>query len=129
MVLTSDLLGSYADKLRDFEKDDVYSTAFSQNLVILCRDAEGIDLAQLSDGQFSTVYCANVNSTSHAILPGPYFLQGSAIHQAWRLYPDHLDAFIFGVIPETGIDTGRYVTVIVPRIVIHLAEYGKASPR
>lgn len=109
VVLTSDLLGSYAQKLRDFEKDDVYSVAFSQNLIVLCRDSESINSAQSSLGPFSTVYYANPNSTSDGILPGPYFLHGSDIHQAWRLYPDHLDAFIFGVIPETGAESRRYV--------------------
>lgn len=109
VVLTSDLLGSYAQKLRDFEKDDVYSTAFSQNLVILYRDGESFDSGHLSIRAFSTIHYASANSTSGGILPGPYFLHGFGIHQAWRLYPDHLDAFIFGVIPETGIETGRYV--------------------
>lgn len=108
VVLTSDLLGSYAQKLRDFEKDDVYSAAFSQTLIILCQDAES-NPAQPSLEAFSPVYYANVNSTSDEILPGPYFLYGSDIHQAWRLYPDHLDAFIFGVIPQTGVEPRRYV--------------------
>ncbi|KAI7777115.1 uncharacterized protein LA080_004017 [Diaporthe eres] len=107
VVLTLELLGSFAQKFRDFEKDDVYSTAFSQNLVILCRDGEEIDSAHLSPRAFSTVHYANANSTSDGILPGPHFLHGSGIHQAWWLHPDHLDAFIFGVIPETGIETGR----------------------
>ncbi|KAL2279968.1 hypothetical protein FJTKL_13106 [Diaporthe vaccinii] len=111
VVLTLELLGSFAQKFRDFEKDDVYSTAFSQNLVILCRDGEEIDSAHLSPRAFSTVHYANANSTSDGILPGPHFLHGSGIHQAWWLHPDHLDAFIFGVIPETGIETGRFTTL------------------
>lgn len=31
---------------------------------------------------------------------GPYFLSGPNLHQAWRLYPDELDAFTFGLLPD-----------------------------
>ncbi|KAF3767012.1 hypothetical protein M406DRAFT_106416 [Cryphonectria parasitica EP155] len=31
---------------------------------------------------------------------GPYFLSGRNLHQAWRLYPDDLDAFTFGLLPD-----------------------------
>lgn len=36
---------------------------------------------------FSTSITANV------LPPGPYFLAGDALHQAWRMYPDELDVF------------------------------------
>jgi hypothetical protein len=32
--------------------------------------------------------------------PGPYFLVGKRLHQAWRLFPDHLDSFVCGVVPN-----------------------------
>lgn len=35
------------------------------------------------------------------LLPsGPYILYGPNLYQAWRLYEDELDAFVFGVVPE-----------------------------
>ncbi|KAK6452929.1 hypothetical protein FP744_10009180 [Trichoderma asperellum] len=39
---------------------------------------------------------------------GPYFLHGPNLYQAWRLYDDVLDAFTFGVIPNSinGTDDG-----------------------
>ncbi|KAL7808789.1 hypothetical protein V8C44DRAFT_350817 [Trichoderma aethiopicum] len=39
---------------------------------------------------------------------GPYFLHGPNLYQAWRLYDDVLDAFTFGVIPNSinGSDDG-----------------------
>ncbi|KKO99570.1 hypothetical protein THAR02_08332 [Trichoderma harzianum] len=39
---------------------------------------------------------------------GPYFLHGPNLYQAWRLYDDFLDAFTFGVIPNSvnGTDDG-----------------------
>lgn len=36
--------------------------------------------------------------------PGPYFLRGQNLHQAWRLYTDDLDAFLYGLIPESIAD-------------------------
>lgn len=36
---------------------------------------------------------------------GPYFLHGPNLYQAWRLYDDFLDAFTFGVIPNSINDT------------------------
>jgi hypothetical protein len=36
---------------------------------------------------------------------GPYFLHGPNLYQAWRLYDDVLDAFAFGVIPNSINDT------------------------
>lgn len=43
---------------------------------------------------------------------GPYFLHGPNLYQAWRLYDDVLDAFTFGVIPNSINDTEEgYVSV------------------
>lgn len=38
---------------------------------------------------------------------GPYFLSGPNLHQAWRLYPDDLDAFTFGLLPDDLYDPQR----------------------
>ncbi|OTA05196.1 hypothetical protein A9Z42_0058720 [Trichoderma parareesei] len=48
-------------------------------------------------------------AAAFADLPsGPYFLHGPNLYQAWRLYDDVLDAFTFGVIPNSinGSDDG-----------------------
>ncbi|KAF2240819.1 putative amidase [Trematosphaeria pertusa] len=50
-------------------------------------------------GRFSAIHQAS-GPTSNPLPSGPYFLHGSNIHQAWRLYDDELDAFVFAVIPE-----------------------------
>ncbi|PKK49299.1 hypothetical protein CI102_5738 [Trichoderma harzianum] len=50
-----------------------------------------------------------VEATAFEDLPsGPYFLHGPNLYQAWRLYDDFLDAFTFGVIPNSvnGTDDG-----------------------
>ncbi|KAI1120835.1 amidase signature domain-containing protein [Nemania abortiva] len=41
-----------------------------------------------------------VTKGSYTIPEGPYFIKGQGIHQAWRLFPDHLSAFTASVIPD-----------------------------
>ncbi|KAF5611513.1 amidase [Fusarium subglutinans] len=41
--------------------------------------------------------------------PSPYFLRDGGIHQAYRLYEDTLDSFIFGVIPLDALNPEEYV--------------------
>ncbi|PSR82855.1 amidase signature domain-containing protein [Coniella lustricola] len=38
------------------------------------------------------------------LVSGPYFLSGQNLHQAWRLYPDEHEAFVYGVLPEDPVD-------------------------
>lgn len=49
---------------------------------------------------------------------GPYFLHGPNLYQAWRLYDDVLDAFTFGVIPNSinGTDDGYVLFVVFSRL-------------
>lgn len=109
VVLVSDLTGENTiqeinERLTTFAQiDDVYHEEFGNNVVIVTAGTEPspADLTTRLNmsGNFSAIYSSRPNST--VTLPsGPYFLHGSDIHQAWRLYPDDLDAFIFGVIPE-----------------------------
>ncbi|RWA09516.1 hypothetical protein EKO27_g5579 [Xylaria grammica] len=41
-----------------------------------------------------------VSEGPDTIPEGPYFIEGQDIHQAWRLFPDHLAAFTAAVIPD-----------------------------
>ncbi|KAL7919749.1 hypothetical protein ACQKWADRAFT_322711 [Trichoderma austrokoningii] len=65
---------------------------------------------------------------------GPYFLHGPNLYQAWRLYDDVLDAFTFGVIPNSINDTddgyealsslsdnGSFKSIAVPSRLYHAA--------
>ncbi|UKZ70904.1 uncharacterized protein TrAtP1_011875 [Trichoderma atroviride] len=65
---------------------------------------------------------------------GPYFLHGPNLYQAWRLYDDVLDAFTYGVIPnsinntEDGYealsslsDNGSFKSIAVPSRLYHPA--------
>jgi hypothetical protein len=112
---TENVIQAIEERLSSFARlDDVFQSAFGNNLVIVATASGSpwLDLAtQLnSSGRFSGIYRTQVHPTD--VLPsGPYFLQGNSIHQAWRLYPDELDAFIFSVIPEDLRHPNRYVSL------------------
>ncbi|KAH8788395.1 amidase signature domain-containing protein [Diaporthe sp. PMI_573] len=61
------------------------------------------DIQASIDCPFTIYHMANGLDTAEEkdLLPsGPYFLSGQNLHQAWRLYPDELDAFTFGLLPD-----------------------------
>lgn len=61
--------------------------------------------------RFSAVYHMVSEATAFegdSRLPsGPYFLSGPNLHQAWRLYPDDLEAFTSGLIPDDPFNPQR----------------------
>lgn len=102
------------------DNDDVCTDEFTGIIVVkpsgpglelreVCANASAV---QASLGCPSTVYhLTNGLDTSEErdLLPsGPYFLSGQNLHQAWRLYPDDLDAFTFGLLPDSPFDPQRY---------------------
>lgn len=93
------------------QADDVYSPEFAHSVVIT-GSLEELDHGRstLLSQHFSTVYTSDALN----LPPGPYFLHGTNIHQAWRLYPDYLDAFIFGVLPENALQPQRFVPNCCP---------------
>ncbi|KAK2611385.1 hypothetical protein N8I77_004725 [Diaporthe amygdali] len=63
---------------------------------------------------FTVYHLANgpLMSKEEDLLPsGPYFLNGQNLHQAWRLYPDDLDAFTFGLLPDSPFDPQSFQAV------------------
>lgn len=91
--------------------DDVYSQSFAHTVIlqsILGSNHDGL-LAQFkASGRFSTVYHTAPSSPAKALPPGPYFLSQGNIHQAYRLYEDELDSFIFSVIPEDVFNPKKF---------------------
>lgn len=83
--------------------DDVYSEYFKRSLIIQTtgslKDASLLHELR-SSPHFDTIHMSTVSSLEKLLPSGPYFLQGQNIHQAWRLYPDELDAFIITVVPR-----------------------------
>ncbi|KAK0127334.1 hypothetical protein ONS96_006882 [Cadophora gregata f. sp. sojae] len=88
--------------LDDFSHcDDVYSEDFSSTLIL--QPSQGIDIAPIAsrlpgDGPFNKIYTKQSSDGSASLPPGPYFIQGTSIHQAWKLYEDNLDAFVIPTI-------------------------------
>jgi hypothetical protein len=96
-------------QLDSFDRiDDVFSKAFADTIVLAHSGASGPDTDAATSlnhsGLSSTVMHSTLSSSATSLPPGPYFLCGSNIHQAWRLYPDDLDAFVFGVVPQNVLD-------------------------
>jgi hypothetical protein len=120
VVLISDLSGS--NTVENVNKrislfadvDDVYQHAFDQTLVLQSGGEEVPNsfinkLRANASNRFSEVYHSSA-SLNNLLPSGPYFLHGSNIHQAWRLYPDDLDAFIFAVVPDDVKAPRRWVS-------------------
>lgn len=102
------------------DNDDVCTDEFT-GIIVVKPSGSGSEsrqaCASASDNQTSSLDClftvyhmSNELHTSKEIdlLPsGPYFLSGQNLHQAWRLYPDDLDAFTFGLLPDDPFDPQR----------------------
>ncbi|KAL7933921.1 amidase signature domain-containing protein [Trichoderma chlorosporum] len=92
--------------------DDVFQPDFGGILVEKPEKGKTIDLAQNPIPRSRAVFSLQRPEAEIAAfedLPsGPYFLHGPNLYQAWRLYDDSLDAFTFGVIPNSinGSDDG-----------------------
>jgi hypothetical protein len=93
--------------------DDVFQPDFGGILVEKPEKDQTIGLTQNLGPRSRAVFSlqqpeAEVESEAPGFeeLPsGPYFLHGPNLYQAWRLYDDVLDAFTFGVLPNSINDT------------------------
>jgi hypothetical protein len=92
--------------------DDVYSESFAHSVILqssIGNDSIEQLLAEFkASDHFNTVYHTSPSSATSALPPGPYFLVHGSIHQAYRLYEDELDSFIFGVIPEDVLNPKKF---------------------
>ena len=98
--------------LGDFSRrDDVYSDDFAQTLIVQTSGSVNLSSRFVGPpqviwegelGPFEAVFTAQPSSSQDLLPVGPYFLVGSNIHQAWRLYPDKLTAFITTVVPNSA---------------------------
>ena len=116
LVLSEQELESGPERLADIleyyvENDDVCSDEFTGILVVKPSRSEAtwtnitVNKSVLPTYHLKVDLEAQKNAAS--LTSGPYFLSGPNLHQAWRLYPDNLDAFTVGVIPEALQDPSR----------------------
>jgi hypothetical protein len=92
------------EALDDFgRQDDVFSDDFSSTLILQAsKDINIGDIAARLDGSslFESIYTKESTRESAPLPPGPYFIHGKSIHQAWKLYEDDLDAFVVPTITD-----------------------------
>ncbi|THZ54669.1 amidase signature enzyme, partial [Aureobasidium pullulans] len=82
--------------------DDVFSDDFSDTVILQAKGGVDVnDLASRLAKADSPYKLLTKDSADGDLLPsGPYFVQGSSIYQAWKLYEDHLDAFVIPTVPD-----------------------------
>ncbi|KAK5994005.1 Scytalone dehydratase-like Arp1-like protein [Cladobotryum mycophilum] len=112
LLSTSELNGDLEGILQLFETvDDVYSDEFTGVLVEKPDTATNGSFTARGKNPKTGIYANytmnmpkqnEFRAMAFDGLPsGPYFLHGPNLYQAWRLYDDDLDAFTFGVLPES----------------------------
>jgi hypothetical protein len=112
-----ELSGSPADLAKTLQyyvdSDDVCGPDFTSILVMKPSDSGSNKSTTSFETSFTFVYHlrANLAATGNTreLPSGPYFLSGQNLHQAWRLFPDDLDAFTVGMIPENVEEPKRYI--------------------
>lgn len=100
--------------------DDVFSGDFTSTIIIqnIAESTGGASIEQVAQDiptnlpGTEKIWAWKIGSVDQLLPPGPYFLVGGNIHQAWRLYPDNLDSFITTVIQDNLTDIHRYYMVV-----------------
>lgn len=98
--------GTYLeDELRSMlGKDDVLINAFTQTVICLLppNTSPASTLVSLECSKSREVRIAK-NCEDNVLCSAPYFLQGTCLHKAYRMYPDPYSAFISGAMEsESG---------------------------
>ncbi|KAK0747771.1 amidase signature domain-containing protein [Apiosordaria backusii] len=93
---------SFFQIIEDFNRlDDVYMYGFNKRIVII--DQSEAKLAaddKTHEIPPHRIHGLFLDVERHLVMPGPYFIYNGGLHQAWRLYPDKLRAFNFGIVPR-----------------------------
>lgn len=102
------------DEIKRFlARDDVYSEDFASTIVIHMPAGVALDSPiNLSSSQQYNLKNAHLDYSlalpNENLLPsGPYFIHNDGIYEAWRLYPDDLDAFEIAVVPQDSNGAAR----------------------
>ncbi|KAK3395311.1 putative amidase [Podospora didyma] len=95
--------------LDDFaHRDNVFCDDFNSAVILQFAGSHGVKntaaaVAELAENhRFQAIHTHNPSPTHppSPLAQGPYFIRGKSIHQAWKLYDDHLDAFVILTIPD-----------------------------
>jgi len=99
--LTKEALQDLLDQAQ--QSDDVLTDEFRAQAVFLVppNSSKSSYAHKISSlGLFKAVFRYGSGLVATTDMPAPYFIQGSNLHQAWRLYEDRVDAFVVPVVPE-----------------------------
>ncbi|KHN94039.1 Amidase signature domain protein [Metarhizium album ARSEF 1941] len=104
-------------RLFDFY-DDVFTPEFGSILIEKPGGNSGMEITSVA-GVKTVMRLRNdsvaVAKRSVRDLPaGPYLLHGPNVHQAWKIYNDTLDAFAFGVYPESVDEMDAFQVLRLP---------------
>ncbi|KAL3419102.1 glutamyl-tRNA(Gln) amidotransferase [Phlyctema vagabunda] len=97
------------------QKDDVYSIGFCRTIIFQDCNLQAqkmsdlVTMLQKEPGSHRVSVYQATDSTH--LPPGPYFLCGTSIHQAWKMYADTLDAFVITVVPEQLYNPTRFAVL------------------
>lgn len=91
--------------LQELDKtDDVYTPSFGTSIVVPDSDRSADFIQSLrKSNSFKQILRVNLKDGISNLPQGPYFLDGTSLHQAWRLYFDDLETFIIPAIPENPL--------------------------
>lgn len=106
------------------DNDDVCEDEFTGILVVnptasgsdsrgVAGDVSGPDLSRFSSVYHIASDSARLLDGASRLPSGPYFLSGPNLHQAWRLYPDELHAFTFGLLPDNPFSPQRWGEILI----------------
>ena len=102
-------------------RDDVYSEDFRSTIIIQTSATATLQDSSVDTAvwrhMFSEILYSTVTCDSMLLPVGPYFVCGLGIHEAWRLYPDHLDAFEIPTIPNANHGPER--RTLIPSSVLY----------
>ncbi|KAI9642095.1 hypothetical protein NHQ30_009966 [Ciborinia camelliae] len=101
-ITPSWLLSKYEELSR---LDDVWCDAFTRHIFV--HNTPGVLSLVTSSGTPQAQETKNFRYRGDPLPTGPYVLSGSTIHPVYKLYPDPLNAFVYGVIP-TSLGSNRF---------------------
>ena len=107
-------LEALRDAFADFAaRDDVFQAGFVDSGTIIVQLPQGVESADCAIpdevGEFLRSRSSRLvfSSAAPSVPEGPYFIRGSSLHQAWRLYEDDMLSFVSAVIPADDGDDFR----------------------
>lgn len=101
--------------------DDVFSEGFIENSVLILRSEEPsvpthtLPATLTEHLRLISAKLIFVSAAAKDLAEGPYFLRGTSLHRAWKLYRDTNSAFTVSVVPSESGAAYEYTLPSIPR--------------